>query len=257
MKKDKLNNVTPDVRSSQYDILGVGLGGKRLQLSQSVAMSLREQIISGKLRKGDFLRIDSISSQLGVSSTPVREGLLLLQNESYVQLIPRRGFVVTGFSKDDVLDLFWAQATIGAELAARAAKNMTEADVAGLQKLHGEHESVIAAGNQEESARLGHEFHRRINLAAAAPRLSQVLGGLTKQLPNRFYASIDSELDGASDYHPMLINAIRMGDADSARSLMFRHINSAAKHLVSMLEKNGGFDSSGEEASPPLEQDGK
>ena len=47
---------------------------------------------------------------------PVREGLLLLQSEAYVRLIPRRGFVVNSFSRQDLFDLFWAQATLAAEL---------------------------------------------------------------------------------------------------------------------------------------------
>src|SRR5258706_16380727 len=98
----------------------------QLQLSQTVAMHLREQIISGKLRKGEFLRIDAIAKALGISTTPVREGLLLLQSESFVRLRPRRGFVVNSFSKGDLYDLFWAQATIGAELAARAAMKMSK-----------------------------------------------------------------------------------------------------------------------------------
>src|SRR5690349_3250734 len=99
------------------------------QLSESVATYLREQILSGALRNGEFLRIDALAKTLRVSTTPVREGLLLLQSESFVRLLPRRGFVVNGFSREDLFDLFWAQATIGAELAARAAKRMSKSDV--------------------------------------------------------------------------------------------------------------------------------
>ena len=60
------------------------------QLSESVATYLREQILSGQLRNGEFLRIDALAKALGVSTTPVREGLLLLQSESFVRLLPRR-----------------------------------------------------------------------------------------------------------------------------------------------------------------------
>ena len=75
------------------------------QLSQVVATNLREQIISGKLKSGQFLRIDAIAKSLHVSMTPVREGLLMLQSESFVRLLPRRGFIVNSFNKDDLLDL--------------------------------------------------------------------------------------------------------------------------------------------------------
>lgn len=214
-------------------------GFGQLQLSESVATHLREQILSGKLVKGEFLRIDAIAKALNVSTTPVREGLLLLQSESFVRLMPRRGFVVNSFSKGDLMDLFWAQATIGAELAARAARDMSKEDFARLQELHQQHEHAVAVKDDAAAARLGHQFHRTINLAAESPRLALLLGSLTKQLPNRFYTSIEGQLQGAVEYHPMIINAIRVHDAESVRSLMHRHILSGAEHLIEMLERQG------------------
>ena len=224
--------------------------GGQMQLSESVASHLREQIISGKLRQGEFLRIDAIAKDLNVSTTPVREGLLLLQSESFVRLMPRRGFVVNTFSKSDLSDLFWAQATFAAELAARAAVLMSEADLKLLQKIHDEHERATANNNQALAAGLGHQFHRIINLAAQSPRLALLLSRLTKQLPNRFYASIEGQLQGAVEYHPIIIEAIRVRDANSVRSLMHRHITSGAEHLTTMLERQGMWDAV-EEPSPP------
>ncbi|SPB18218.1 GntR family transcriptional regulator [Caballeronia novacaledonica] len=211
----------------------------KLQLSESVAAHLREQIISGKLKQGDFLRIDAISKSLGTSTTPVREGLLLLQSESFVRLLPRRGFVVNSFGKDDLFDMFWAQATIGAELAARAAARMSDADIAHLEKLEAEHQKAFASGDEALVTRLGHEFHRSINLAAKSPRLALLLGSLAKQLPNRFYTNIEGQLKGAVDYHPIIINAIRVRDQNAVRSLMHRHILSGGEHLIAMLERRG------------------
>ena len=116
-----------------------------MQLSASVASHLREQIVSGRLKTGEFLRIDAIASELGVSTTPVREGLLLLQSESFVRLLPRRGFVVNSFSQGDLRDIFWAQAVIAAELASRAAQKMGKEGVAHLQHLITEHKAAYKA----------------------------------------------------------------------------------------------------------------
>ena len=222
----------------------------QLQLSESVASHLREQIISGKLGKGEFLRIDAIAKSLNVSTTPVREGLLLLQSESFVRLMPRRGFVVNSFSKADLVDLFWAQATIGAELAARAAKHMSKADFARLEEFHEAHVNAVKAHDHALAAQLGHQFHRTINLAADSPRLALLLGSLTKQLPNRFYASIEGQLEGAVEYHPIIMNAIRVKDSEAVRSLMHRHLLSGAEHLIEMLERQGIWGAADEVATP-------
>jgi len=231
---------------AQFHATGVG----KQQLSESVASHLREQIISGKLKKGEFLRIDAIAKDLGISTTPVREGLLLLQSESFVRLMPRRGFVVNSFSQSDLVDLFWAQATIGAELAARAAKRISKADFAKLQEMHAQHEKAVNAGDTDAAAKTGHQFHRTINIAAESPRLALLLGSLTKQLPNRFYASIEGQLQGAVEYHPIIMNAIRMKDAEAVRSLMYRHIISGAEHLIEMLERHGTWSDAAPKPAP-------
>jgi DNA-binding GntR family transcriptional regulator len=174
-----------------------------------------------------------------VSTTPVREGLLLLQSESSVTFLPRRGFMVNGFSKDDLHDLFWAQATLAAELAFRATPRMSPSDIAHLEAIQSEHHAAYTAGDTLVAARRGHEFHRTINLAAQSPRLALLLGRLTKQLPNRFYASIDGQLEDAVEQHPIILHAIRVHDADAARSRMFRHVMTGGQHLISMLEGLG------------------
>src|SRR6478672_4058053 len=109
-------------------------GGRR-QLPEEVAAYVRELIMSGRIRPGEFLRMEPIAEAVGVSNTPVREGLLLLNSEGFVQLVPRRGFVVASFTPQDVRDIFWAQAQLASELAARAAKNITPEQVAKLEAI--------------------------------------------------------------------------------------------------------------------------
>jgi DNA-binding GntR family transcriptional regulator len=209
-----------------------------LQLSGSVASHLREQIISGQLKPGDFLRIDAIAQELGISTTPVREGLLLLQSESFVRLLPRRGFVVNSFTKDDLRDIFWAQAVVGAELAGRAAVKMSKEEMDKLAELDAAHDDAFKAGD-ERHVQLGYEFHRFINKAADSPRLALLLGNLSKQLPNRFYASIEGQVSDTLQYHPLILDAMRVKDGDAVRTLMYRHIMHGAEHLIQSLMRAG------------------
>ena len=95
-------------------------GGTRQQLPEEVAAYVREMIVSGAVRPGDFLRMEPIAEAVGVSNTPVREGLLLLRSEGFVKLVPRRGFMVASFGAQDVRDIFWVQAQLAGELAARS-----------------------------------------------------------------------------------------------------------------------------------------
>src|SRR5271168_3455597 len=138
-------------------------GSKRQQLPEEVASYVRELIISGTVRPGDFLRTEPIAEAVGVSNTPVREGLLALRSQGFVQLVPRRGFVVASFTPQDVRDLFWAQAQLAGELAARAAKKMTPELADKLEANLAAYEKALAADDEDGVARYGYAFHREIN----------------------------------------------------------------------------------------------
>ncbi|MFC9835344.1 GntR family transcriptional regulator [Rhodococcus sp. NPDC127530] len=212
---------------------------RRQQLPEEVATYVREMIISGEVREGDFLRIERIAEAVGVSTTPVREGLLALRSEGFVEMVPRRGFVVAAFTKQDVHDLFWAQAQLAGELAARAARIITSHQITELETILHDHETAIAEGDEDRIASLGHAFHRKINLSADSPRLARLLGSLVTNLPNRFYASIEGHLTTTQDEHPLLLDALRKHAPKKARTLMESHIMDGADHLIEDLDQRG------------------
>ncbi len=221
----------------------------RRQLSQEVAIYVRELIISGRVRRGEFLRIDSIARAMQTSSTPVREGLLLLQIEGFVRLSPRRGFQVVGFSRQDVRDIFWAQAVLASELAARATEAMPQSGISELEHLLAAHRAAVSAADEPSFTRLAHMFHRAINLSAKSNRLAILLGTMTKQLPNRFYGMIEGQVKGSLHYHALILDAIRKRDAVTVRAVMHEHIVSGGEMLVHHLEAQGIWSDESEDAA--------
>lgn len=212
---------------------------KRQQLPEEVAAYVRELIVSGAVKQGEFLRMERIAEAVGVSNTPVREGLLLLSSEGFVKQVPRRGFVVATFSPQDIHDLFWAQAVIGGELAARAAKMITPERLARLDAMNETYSEVAVLGDDDALIDLGHLFHREINLAAESPRLALIQGAVVRQLPNRFYAAIEGQILDSREEHPLIVEALRSQDSERARELTVNHIAGAADRLVDMLRQRG------------------
>ena len=212
---------------------------RRQQLPEEVAGYVRELILSGEVRPGEFLRMEPIAEAVGVSNTPVREGLLLLRSEGYVKLVPRRGFMVASFTAQDIRDIFWVQAQLAGELAARAAKRITPEQIARLERIL---EQYNETDDAEQLARLGHAFHREINLAADSYRLALLLGSVVKQLPNRFYAAIEGSVASSRADHPAIVDALRARQARKARSLMEQHILGRADHLARVFEDRESTD---------------
>lgn len=213
--------------------------GKRQGLAEEVASYVREQIMSANFRPGEFLRTEPIAEAVGVSITPVREGLLSLGAEGFVTLVPRRGFVVAAFTRQDVRDLFWTQGQLAGELAARAAALITSADIDVLQELAEDTQVAIAHGDTVRIGQLGHQFHRTINIAAHSSRLARLLAGVVKHLPNHFYASIEAHVDSAPRQHQQLVEALRIRDSDQARQIASAHLVDNSDYVVSMLEQRG------------------
>ena len=214
----------------------------RQQLSEEVASYVREKIILGEIRPGSFLRLEPIAEAVGVSNTPVREGLLMLRGEGFLRLVPRRGFLVVPFKPQDIRDIFWAQAELASELCARAAKAITPAQIVNLERNIEAHHKAISEGDEEATAFLGFAFHREINRAADSHRLAFFLDSIARQLPNKFYASIEGELALLEEEHPLLIEALRKHNVRQARSIMERHMLERGEHLIQMLEERGVWD---------------
>src|SRR3954469_1843887 len=160
----------------------------RRQLADEVAGHLRDSIMAGHLRPGDFIRLEEIAAELGVSITPVREALLTLRGEDMVELVPRRGYVVAPLSRQDVRDLFTLQADIAGELAARATARITAEELAELAELQGELDDAVAAVRLDDIEHWEFEFHRIVNRAADARKLSWFLHTVTRYTPARFYS---------------------------------------------------------------------
>jgi DNA-binding GntR family transcriptional regulator len=216
-----------------------GAAPRRQQLPEEVAAYVRELIMSGAVRPGEFLRMDRIAEALRVSNTPVREGLLALSSQGFVRQIPRRGFMVSPFTQQDIRDLFWAQAVLAGELGARAAKNITQVRLARLDGIMMAHDAASASNDHPAIVNLGHGFHREINLAADSIRLAMLLSSVIRVLPLDFYSTIAGWVDDAHEEHPAIVDALRRKNASEAKKLMEQHIAHGAERLVETLEKRG------------------
>src|SRR6266542_4796988 len=103
-------------------------------LKEDIFDVLHEKIISGIYKPGDWLRQDDIATQLGVSMTPVREGLDLLVSAGLAERVPYRGVRVREMSTRDVVEAYGLRLVLEAIIAQEAARNITDEQIAGLER---------------------------------------------------------------------------------------------------------------------------
>lgn len=192
-----------------------------------VTAHLRELIVTGQIPGESYVRLDPVAEALGTSVTPIRESLLRLQAEGFVDLVPRRGFWVVPISDADVRDVYLAQAWVAGELAARATRALSARDLDDLERLQSDLESAHRAQELASVELCNHRFHRRVNHAADAPWLARQLRTAARFAPRRFFASIEGWPEASATEHRAIIAALRTGDAAAARAAMEQHIKHA------------------------------
>lgn len=212
---------------------------RREQLSDEVAAHLRAAIMSGTLRPGTFVRLDETAAALGVSITPVREALRTLRGEGMVQLEPNRGHVVSPFTRDDIADIFWLQATIATEISASAATRITDAEIDELSLLTDALAAAVAAGDAEAISMAEFTFHRAFNRSAGRIKLAWFLLHAARYLPPNLYAADPTWGADAVANHRELVEALRRRDVDEVVRLTRSQFSDGARRLTGRLDELG------------------
>ena len=211
----------------------------RPQLAEDVARLVRRRIFDGTYAAGQYIRLDQLAAELGISVTPVREALFALKAEGLLAQQPRRGFVVLPVTGRDLTDVSNVQAYIGGELAARAAANINDEQLRELEKLQTELEDAYAGDDNERAARFNHEFHRAINVAADSPKLAQLMSQITRYAPESVFLTIAGWPEQSKAHHRQLLAALEARDENLARTAMSEHLAEGAAPLIEHLTNRG------------------
>ncbi len=209
----------------------MSISTRRPLLSDEAAEYVRDRITAGQLTGGDVIRPEAVAAELGISATPAREGLLLLQSQGFVRLAPRRGFTVQPLTSKDIADAFEAQALLAGELTARATGRACATDIERLAATQEQLEQASARHDFAEVEQFNFEFHRTLYRLADAPKISMLLGIAVRYAPRRFYATIEGWPQASIDEHIGILDALRAADAEAARAAMAGHIREAGRLL--------------------------
>jgi DNA-binding GntR family transcriptional regulator len=200
--------------------------------TERVLAALRELILHGQFAAGARLGEAELAERLGVSRTPVREGLTRLAAEGLVELVPNRGARVASWSVAELEGVFDLRSALEPRLTGYAAPRARPDDVAVLEELA---EQMLAVGlpgpDQDLDALvpLNRRFHGRLVTIAGQPALATALAGAIHapiQLRN-FHAYDEASLRRSLAHHVEIVAAIRAGDPTWAQAVMTAHIHNA------------------------------
>lgn len=205
-------------------------------MGQQVASALRHDIIAGRLRAGDPLRLRQLADEYGVSVTPVREALAELERQGLVEGQAHRGFVVASVSSEDLADMYELHAFLAQRLTERATLVLGPEDLVRLRELDKEMQAATDDGRREDAYALSHQIHRGIMQAGAGRLLVNIMRITTPFVGRKVGDDIPGWIEQRREGHGAILEAIERGDAKLAGRLMGEHILQSGRHAVALVE---------------------
>lgn len=214
--------------------------------SAAAAELIRDAIVDGRLAPGSRLKEEELARELGISRTPVREALLVLQADGLIESTPNRGATVRAYDAADLDDLYQLRALLEGFAARLAAARITPEEVDRLRESCERFVGLRTDDDVTELVRENVRFHDVILGAAGSERLAQMVRGVI-QLPlvYRSYVWYSPEQKLISEhYHRQLTAALAAREAERAELVMKEHVLEARDVLIARLRagqtRNGG-----------------
>jgi DNA-binding GntR family transcriptional regulator len=227
----------PDVQPRlRIEPLDVNLGLRR-QACEAIKRAITEMDIYGHYEE---IRLEErqLSQDLGVSRTPIREALSVLEQEGFVRSIPRRGIHVVRKTKREIVEMITVWAAIESLAARLAASHVSAAD---LRELRGH----VEAFQDDPSGQIGEYSEANMAFHKAIIRMGGI--GLMASLTSNLFIHMravravtmtqDNRARRSIADHRAIIAALEAHDPDLAEKLVREHTMGLAVHV----EQHGDF----------------
>jgi DNA-binding GntR family transcriptional regulator len=206
-------------------------------IAQATYRHIKRAIIRQEFGEGPLTEA-SLSAQLGVSKTPVREALQRLALEGFVQIDPRRGAFVVLLTSSDVAELFGVREALEAYAVEQGFPMLRRERYSTLEALVAA--SGSALGDHQVFQQRDRDIHAVVIAAASNSRLTRIYATVSDHVEViRMRAiTIPGRAERSHREHVAFLESIRTGPKELARQRLIDHIRSVRDSLVAYLERD-------------------
>ncbi len=187
---------------------------------------IRQAITDGRLEPGQRLKEHDLAREFGISRTPVREALLVLQAEGLIETSPNRGASVRSYNVEELDDMYRLRALLEGYAAQRAAASVTADQLQVLLESCDRFERMRHQDGIEQLIKENAVFHQTVLEAAGSERLNGMVGQVV-HLPLQYKSWVTyspEQLQISAHYHRQIACAIQAREPERAEGLMKEHI---------------------------------
>ena len=199
----------------------------------SIYERLRDDIIHGRVKPNERLKVAELASRMGTSTNPVREALQQLRGEGFVLMTPNRGARVRPIDEEFVRDICEIEVLIEPALTRWFVGIVTKADIEELERIQAEIEALNFA-DQMKHSNLDLQFHRLMydrhynrHAVDLWVRHRQILWAISRRFPTSL-----SRQSNVLEEHRELIACIKEQDAEGAAQAIAKHVSGSGRHIT-------------------------
>ena len=179
---------------------------------------LHDDLLNGRLKTGERIDLDALSSRLGVSRTPLREALIILDAEGFVTILPRSRIIINQLSLEDIHDLYEIIGSLEGAVLFAARNALGSASIDCMAKLNEAMSSALDAEDWDGFYRFNLEFHGVFLKYSKNPTLLRTIELAKKRLydfPKKKGLLTEWERSSVLE-HARIVDFLRAGDFRAA-----------------------------------------
>ncbi|MCR4896654.1 MAG: GntR family transcriptional regulator [Lachnospiraceae bacterium] len=211
-----------------------------LPLRDSVYNTLRGEILTGELHSGERLMEIHLADRLGVSRTPIREAIRMLELEGLVTMIPRRGAHVAQITEKRMNDELEVREALDALCVELACLRITDTELQALEQAALHFEEMVRTNDNRAIAQADVDFHNIIIYATRNDRLISVEDSLSQSIYLYRYEYI-KDVEGHArlvEEHREILEALRERDPKRASAAARLHVENQKSAINRQLQGN-------------------
>jgi DNA-binding GntR family transcriptional regulator len=207
-----------------------------INLRHKAHEGIKNKIISLEMKPGDVIREGGIARELGMGRTPVREALLMLEQERLVECRSNMGYVVRRLSQKEAEDYYALREALEQFSAPLIIERITPERLQELEAVLTKSENCAAANDVRGVAAYNVEFHALLYRATESEAFVELIFQLIDKIRWLLAMSVASPEGPAQALvdHRCMVAAIRKGDVEGLKEEIRLHLRHAKDRYLSM-----------------------
>ncbi|MCZ2259683.1 GntR family transcriptional regulator [Sporosarcina sp. G11-34] len=192
----------------------------RKTAKESAFIQIQQWIIDGTLLPGEKLNDIELAKALGVSRTPIRESLQLLEVQGFVEMFPGKATQVTAVEKESITELLPPLAALQALSAELAIPLLSDETISLLESTNKRFSEAVHAQDYFSAIKIDEEFHQIIVDTANNPYIISMIASLQAHVSRLFFHNSIVLTQQSIKEHDQIIDLMKEGNTATVSSVM-------------------------------------